>query len=649
MGHDPIITENHLNELRKTWDNEPFAMPVLTLARRYLEETSPELLPYRPFPPASDRAAYEALPAELRAEVIREGETCLGYDYPAIRATDYMRFKRTGNRTAYEEVYFARRGALCSLAAAECVEHQGRFLDDIVNGIFAVCEESGWQLPPHNSYLRSEPQHLLPDAARPVLDLFACETGALLACVEYALGAELDAFEPCITRRIRCELRQRILTPYLTGHFWWMGGGTEEMCNWTAWCTQNVLLTAFLSDCGEGQRQAVLAQAAASCDYFLKDYGEDGCCDEGPQYFRHAGLCLGASLELMNAVTGGAFAELFCNDKIRNLGMYIVNLHAAGKYYFNFADCSAVAGRCSVREYLFGKQMHLPVLCAFAAGDYVAGGCRLFTDEVDACSLFHRLQTCFAWEEIRQYAKNSACKASASAPLPDVYYESVGIFIARDTSRTNHVSFCLAVKAGDNADGHNHNDTGSLILYKNGLPLLADIGVETYTQKTFSAQRYEIRAMQSGYHNLPTIGGQDQRDGWDFRATEVSVSLGTDTPRICMELATAYPLDGVSYRRSVTLDRARHCVVVEDVTNSEDVILNFITYEKPQIKEQSSTPAAPLLLAVGTLGTLAAEHCSLLAVETIPVTDPRLRQAWEHDLYRIRLRMEKSPARITLA
>ena len=65
--------------------------------------------------------------------------------------------------------------------------------------------------------------------------------------------------------------------------------------------------------------------------------------------------------------------------------------------------------------------------------------------------------------------------------------------------------FALAVKAGDNNDNHNHNDTGSLTLYKNGQPALADIGVESYTGKTFSAQRYEIWTMQSGYHNLPTL------------------------------------------------------------------------------------------------------------------------------------------------
>ncbi len=41
-----------------------------------------------------------------------------------------------------------------------------------------ICEESAWQLPAHNSYIRDTPQLPLPDTTRPIVDLFAAETGA---------------------------------------------------------------------------------------------------------------------------------------------------------------------------------------------------------------------------------------------------------------------------------------------------------------------------------------------------------------------------------------------------------------------------------------------------------------------------------------
>ena len=125
------------------------------------------------------------------------------------------------------------------------MENKGRFLDDIINGIFSICEESAWQLPAHNTYIRDTPQLPLPDTSAPVLDLFACETGSILAIVSYLLGSKLDKISPFITKRIANEIEHRIYKPYLNCHFWWMGNGKEPMNNWTIWCTQNVLLSVI--------------------------------------------------------------------------------------------------------------------------------------------------------------------------------------------------------------------------------------------------------------------------------------------------------------------------------------------------------------------------------------------------------------------
>lgn len=51
--------------------------------------------PFHPFPKAVDRKAYEGLPAALKELLIQAGEAKLGYEFPVIHATDYMRFKET--------------------------------------------------------------------------------------------------------------------------------------------------------------------------------------------------------------------------------------------------------------------------------------------------------------------------------------------------------------------------------------------------------------------------------------------------------------------------------------------------------------------------------------------------------------------------
>ena len=96
---------------------------------------------------------------------------------------------------------------------AECCAWTGDFLPLIADYVWAICEESAWQLPPHNSYVRDAPQLPLPDARRPVVDLFAAETAALLAMVHYLLGRELEQYAPGIRTRIRREVEARALRP----------------------------------------------------------------------------------------------------------------------------------------------------------------------------------------------------------------------------------------------------------------------------------------------------------------------------------------------------------------------------------------------------------------------------------------------------
>ena len=332
-------------------------------------------------------------------------------------------------------------------------------------------------------------------------------------------------------------------------------------------------------------------------------------------------------------MTGGAFAKLLSSDKIRNMAAYIFNVHVDDKYYFNFSDCSPIAGRAGVREYLFGKHTGQSALMQFAAEDFRAAEDDIFSDESHRLSLFYRMQALFCYEEVMSFDPGiRPCHR-------DIYYPSVGLFLARDGV------FSLAVKAGDNDDSHNHNDTGSITLYKNGRPVLVDIGVESYTRKTFSPQRYEIWTMQSGYHNLPAIEGLDQCAGAAYCAKDVQVHMAsseTDSALISMELAGAYPLSeaghpDISYVRQVAFHKGNSLITLTDTTNSRNVILNFITYDRPEITEAHGNPKRHVMkMGDAHMDFRGAEP---IGTEILPITDRRLRTAWEHDLYRLRLKM----------
>ena len=581
---------------------------------QFLPDTLPD---YHPFPPAADRAAWQALPQRAKQRLLQAGEAELKKPIAPLPLSLWRDFLRTGRRALWEEAYFSRRARLCALAAAECVEHEGRFLDAIADTVWAICEESAWQLPAHNSYIRDTPQLPLPDTSRPIVELFAAETGALLAVVRYLLAPELEETAPGLPARVERELNARILTPYLHDHFWWMGNGAEPMCNWTSWCTQNVLLTMFLLPTTQAERRAAVEQAAYSLDCFLKDYGPDGCCNEGAQYYRHAGLTLWGALEILAQAAPEVFRPLFAEPKIRNMAEYILNVHVEGPYYLNFGDCSPLAGRCGAREYRFGQAVGSEALCALAAADYRADPDPDRLQNQDASSrinLWYRLITAFAEQELQ----------SCTLPQPShgtVWYPSVGVYAARQGR------WLLGAKMGSNGDSHNHNDSGSVTIYKDGRPFLIDIGVESYTKKTFSPQRYEIWTMQSAWHNLPTFDGVQQLPGAEYAVRAVQ----TGAQSIAADLAGAYPpIAGLTfYRRTVSV--SGQGITLQDETDWPGTVeLTLLTEQKPE-------PAAGGL-TVGTLGSIRFGAEVQAAVQPVPVTDPRLRTAWPETIYKITLR-----------
>ena len=447
------------------------------------------------FPPLADRAAWESLPGAARWAAAGQAALADAQTAPELPLSLWLQFTRSGDRAKWEHTYFARRRTLCALAMAEAVTNRGTYLPALADLAWRICEESAWQLPAHNSYIRDTPQLPLPDVTRPIVDLFAAETGALIATVCGLLGEELDAYAPGLAARLRGEVERRVLTPYRTAHFWWMGNGDEPMCNWTPWCTQNVLLAA--AQCAPAEDlPAYVQQAAYSIDCFLKDYGDDGCCSEGAQYYRHAALTMFNALDLLCKMAPGVFDDVWAAPKIRNMAEYIVNMHIAGPYYLNFADCSPLAGARGVREYLFGKRVGSLPLMTLAARDWAAvlaadpDPDRLHhPDDSEGINLFYHIQAAMAEREVTDFAETAA----PAAPH-DVWYPSVGILVSR------RGAYALGGKAGSNADSHNHNDVGSVTLYRDGRPLLIDVGVETYSKKTFSPQRYEIWTMQSGWH-----------------------------------------------------------------------------------------------------------------------------------------------------
>ena len=159
-----------------------------------------ELLTKRPqgtlFPPAQNRAAWEALPADDRMDMETFIAKWRGTPYPMLLLSDYAAFVRTGSRAQCETPYFARRRKLIAAVLDVCLHGESADLSPVEDGLWSICEETTWAISAHANLTAAHP---FPISGEPILDLFAAQTAMVLSFTLTLLGDWLDS-----------SLRQRV-------------------------------------------------------------------------------------------------------------------------------------------------------------------------------------------------------------------------------------------------------------------------------------------------------------------------------------------------------------------------------------------------------------------------------------------------------
>lgn len=595
---------------------------------------------WRPYPRASERTSWEKLDKTVSKLLIKDGELALDYQWIPLLATRFLEYARIGNRTYYETENFARRNVLIALALAECAEGQGRFIDGIVNGIWLICEETYWGLPAHVAMQKAGVG--LPDVAEPTVDLFAAETATALAYIRYLLQNQLDAVSPLICERIRYEIECRILIPNLERNdFGWMGfNSTSRPNNWNPWVNSNWLACVLFIESDAYRRKQALAKIMRSLDRFIDPYPADGGCDEGPGYWMRAAGSLFDCLDLLKQASDGQI-DVSAESLIQEMGKFIYRAHIHDEYYLNFADASAINQPEASLVYRYGDYIKDPAMMAYGAwlaqkeksAGILSGG---WGSPIH--SPMRRLRSIFSVDIL--------ATTSAYAPqLRDVYLPVIEVMMARDTEKSEH-GFYVAAKGGHNAESHNHNDIGEFVVYIDGLPLLIDAGVESYSRKTFSPQRYEIWTMQSIYHNLPTINGVQQAPGEEFCASDVHYHADDQQVQFSLDISKAYPKSaGIHvWKRSVQLIRGQSIIVEDEFELQEtasNLTLSLLTPSQCNLDAQGQLILTSQALPNGrqsASGVIEYEASQFMAsVEEIAIEDARMMPIWGQSLYRILL------------
>lgn len=584
---------------------------------------------WRRFPAANDRTAWEKNPIAERRQLIATGEARAAEDWEHLTATLILDFKRKGDRRSYQDPHFRRRTRLHDLVLAECAEGRGRFMDAIADNVWLTCEETFWGWPAHLDEQQAGRE--LPDIAEPIVDLGVGESAALLAWTDHLLGPQLDSVSPLLRRRIRHEVDRRVLTPCLErDNFWWMGWLRRHhpVNNWNPWVNSNWLACVLVLEEDADRRARAVHKIMRSLDVFLTHQSTDGGCDEGPGYWSRAAASLFDALELLHHATSGR-VSLFHEPLIAEMGRFIQRAHVTGDWFINFADAGA---KVQVEGALLQRYGRL-------VGDDSLVDFGRWIEQAQAGRPLPRIRSINrTLGELLDRGPEAAAVIKEPPLLRDVWLPDLQVMAARDAAGSAG-GFFVAAKGGHNAESHNHNDLGSFLVYLDGEPLLIDVGVETYTAKTFSPQRYEIWTMQSQWHNLPTINGVMQAAGREFAAREVAYAADDAAATLSLDLAAAYPPAAAVTRwmRTVCLQRGRAIELTDEFAlerTEAPLLFNFITAQKPILE-----PGAVVLrTAGGHTARLSFDAVSFTTqAEIREITDPQLEKVWGDRVYRVQL------------
>lgn len=582
-----------------------------TFNRQMLDSALVEPGKYMPLPPWGDKYWTDSVPQQMRQSYIRYGERYLGRPWQSLPATVFAEFKTNGNRVNFEGLTFQKRRQLAALVMAEIVEGEGRFMPDIINGLWSTLEESWWGIPAH--YGKKVP--VMEDQN---VDLFQAESAGLIAWTAYMLKPQLDKFSPLIVNRINKEIRQRMLQPAMKGRYWWKTAGM----NWNPWICSNWLACVLICENDRKAQLDAVEQILGAMDHFVDAYPADGGCDEGPGYWDRAAASLYECLNLLHTATDGKI-DMSGNAKIRSMASYAYKTYIENDYCITFADThdNKMLQQVNI-VYPFGLYLNDRTMREFAA--YIAKQKNLTEDAATLYDKSGNYPT-LARELFFVSNINSLLAEQPNEPLlSDVWLPDLQIMTAR------RADMFVAMKGGNNGESHNHNDVGSFVVYADGQPLIIDPAVGEYTSKTFSNRRYEIWTMQSQYHNLPQINATDQRDGKQFAAAEAKYRKGS----LSLNIAGAYPAEAGVKRwvRTVGIAKNGSVTVNEDyeLAKSEGgTKLMLITIAKPELAAKG----------VVKIGNRCIEYnANQLDVAVEPISDkldPLLQGIWGKTMYRI--------------
>ncbi len=351
-----------------------------------------------------DMFVLNGVPEYLYNETVSYGAKYLRFEWPELLASMYT----DAHGDECLKNYNARRKALSSLVLAEAAEKKGRFLEDIINGIWCICEESTWQLPDGRG---------LRDFENPKFDVNSARTAALISLSVQGFRKDLPTV---LKKRALYEIRRRVLTPF------------SDARQLTPENIAHTLLACMFTEPDEAKRRAVVDKTLAALEVLLGEYTKDGIKAKNEQSLYRWSAYIFDILEILYNVTDQKIS-VYSDERVKFVADSIYKSHIGSG---GFSE--KLTEEDGARAYLFGKRMDYKKLMDFGASEY------LKIDEKslpESTNLFHKLYSVKYASEIAGYGDNFDEQECG-------YIDNMDLFVRKTKD------FSVAVKGGASSAGN---------------------------------------------------------------------------------------------------------------------------------------------------------------------------------------------------
>lgn len=462
----------------------------------------------------------------------------------ALTYQDFIQFYTTGSRVEYEKKYFGNRLRLTVFLINHLLYERAEDLEKICEEIWAICSEISWAVPAHLAREKVSDY-------RTYIDLFAAETAHSLAETAVLLK---DKLPEKIYNLIINEITVRIFDSYeAREHFW-----EKLVSNWPGVCAGSIGATYLLL--APERFYKIKDRLLGNLDQLIKSYGDDGSNTEGISYWYYGFWIYLNFADILYRQSEGKI-DIRHSEKIDKMANFISKLSLRKNHVISFSD--------GVRTHNFP---HIG-LYKYLIDNY--SGVKLSLVKPEKLELEKNTHLSWAlrnffWSDPEMYDVQND-EVYGTEYLPDAEWYVV---------RRKKYSF--AAKAGNNCEGHNHNDVGNFIFADDNGQMLADLGAMEYTAKSFSNLRYTILSNSSLGHSVPIVNGKAQKDGPEYKGTVLQVDDNT----FSLELQDAYEDNTSKIVRTFNLyeDGALLTDNYEDVESNE-YIERLISIVEPEVCE----------------------------------------------------------------